>query len=379
MFELNLVSLPGDGIGTEVVDAALAVLKRAGELWNVRFNVEPVEAGAARFARTGVVYTDDDFNLCKTSDAILLGALGLPEVVHRDGTEAGPDLQFRLRFDLDLYAGVRPIRRFAAAPGPLSTPQPFDFTVIRENTEGLYASRGGGASVSDKVCTDTLIITAAGSDRIIRFAFDYALAHAPLAGPPTVTCVDKANVLRSYAFFRSRFNAIASQYVGRVAVNRVYVDAFCAQMVLQPTSIHVAVAENMFGDIVSDLAAGILGSLGLAPSGDIGVKHGVFQPSHGSAPTIVGKDEANPVATILSAAMMLDWLAEKKSNPVLLGMAADIRGAVEGAVNDPSSRTRDIGGAAGTRGCSTAVEAQLRGPDAARRNAAATSAANTTV
>jgi 3-isopropylmalate dehydrogenase len=363
MIELNLVSLPGDGIGTEVVETTLGVLKRAAERWDVHFNIEPVEAGAARFARTGAVYTEADFDLCKRSDAVLLGALGLPEVVHHDGTEAGPDLQFRLRFDLDLYAGVRPIRRFAPVPGPLSTPHPFDFTVIRENTEGLYASRGGGASVADKVCTDTLIITAAGADRIILFAFEYALAHAPRAGSPAVTCVDKANVLRSYAFFRSRFNAIALQYAGRVAANRVYVDAFAAHMVLQPASIHVSVAENMFGDIISDLAAGIVGGLGLAPSGDIGDAHGVFQPSHGSAPTIAGKDEANPIATILSAAMMLEWLAEKKSKASLTGMAADIRAAVERAVHDPSSRTRDIGGTSGTRACGAAVESHLLGPN----------------
>ena len=231
MVDVKLVSLPGDGIGTEVVNATIGVLREAGDRWGARFIVEPVEAGAARYARTGVVYSEADFEICRAADVILMGALGLPDIVHRDGTEAGPDLQFRLRFDLDLYAGVRPIRRYAAAPGPLATRDPFSFTIIRENTEGLYASRGGGAAVGDKVCTDTLIITAAGSDRIIRFAFDYALANAPLSGPPTVTCVDKANVLRSYAFFRSRFDALAKVYSGRVATNRVYVDAFCAQMV----------------------------------------------------------------------------------------------------------------------------------------------------
>ena len=228
----------------------------------------------------------------------------------------------------------------------------------------MYASRGGGAAVGDKVCTDTLIITAAGSDRIIRFAFDYALANAPLSGPPTVTCVDKANVLRSYAFFRSRFDALAKVYSGRVATNRVYVDAFCAQMVMRPTSIHVAVAENMFGDIVSDLAAGIVGSLGLAPSGDIGDVHAVFQPSHGSAPTIAGKDEANPIATMLSGAMMLDWLSRKDHANVLAGMAADIRSAVDRTLDEPASRTRDLGGAASTRACAAAVAANLRGPEA---------------
>jgi 3-isopropylmalate dehydrogenase len=362
MVDIKLASLPGDGIGSEVVKAALLVLESAGERWGARFVVEPIDAGAARYVRSGAAYAESDFELCRAADVILLGALGLPEVVHNNGTEVGPDLQFRLRFDLDLYAGVRPVRRYFASPGPLATPDPFAFTVIRENTEGLYASRGGGAAVADNVATDTLIVTAAGSDRIIRFAFDYALANPPLSGAPTVTCVDKANVLRSYAFFRSRFDSIAPQFGRRVNVERVYVDAFCAQMVLRPTSIHVAVAENMFGDIISDLAAGIVGSLGLAPSGDIGDCHAVFQPSHGSAPTIAGKDEANPVATILSAAMMLDWLAGKRSANNLTGMAADIRFAVERAIDDPETRTRDLGGAAGTRACAAAVIANLKGP-----------------
>jgi 3-isopropylmalate dehydrogenase len=367
MHDVKLVSLPGDGIGAEVVGAALAVLRAGGERWDTRFVVEPVEAGAARFARTGIVYTPEDFELCRAADAILLGALGLPDVLHRNGTEAGPDLQFRLRFDLDLYAGVRPIHRYPAVPGPLATERPFDFTVIRENTEGLYASRGGGASVGDKVATDTLIMTAAGVDRIVRFAFEYALARPPLAGRPTVTSVDKANVLGSYAFFRSRFDRIAAGYAGRVDTNRVYVDAFCAQMVLDPASIHVAVAENMFGDIISDLAAGVMGSLGLAPSADIGDAHGVFQPSHGSAPGIAGKDLANPIATILSAAMMLEWLSERTPGPTLRGMAADIRAAVDATIGDPSSRTRDIGGTVGTRACAGAVVARLRGPQGVAR------------
>ena len=360
---LKLVSLPGDGVGTEVVPAALSVLRAAGMRWDVDLVVEPIDAGASRFARTGLVYSESDFGLCKEADAILLGALGLPDIVHKDGTEAGPDLQFRLRFDLDLFAGVRPIQRFVAVPGPLALHGPFELTIIRENTEGLYASRGGGASVSDQVATDTLIVTAKGTDRIVRFAFDYALAHPRLDGEPLVTSVDKANVLRSYAFFRSRFDAIAREYEGRVRAARVYVDAFCAQMVMDPRSVHVAVAENMFGDIISDLGAGIVGTLGFAPSGDIGERHAVFQPSHGSAPTIAGKGLANPVATILSAAMMIDWLGMKKSLPALTGMAEDIRSAVDLAMQDTQAHTRDIGGSASTESCTRSVISHLSGPE----------------
>jgi 3-isopropylmalate dehydrogenase len=214
--------------------------------------------------------------------------------------------------------------------------------------------------------TDTLVITADGVDRVCRFAFEWAEGHpqsTPEGPRRHVTCVDKANVLRSYAFFRSRFDLVARDYEGQVDAGRAYVDAFCAQMVLQPHSIHVAVAENMFGDIVSDLAAALIGSLGLAPSGDIGTQNGVFQPSHGSAPNIAGKGVANPVATILSAAMMLDWLGMRRASKSLHGFAADLVGAVDRALADDSALTRDVGGGASTASCAEAVAACLLGPD----------------
>ncbi len=371
MDSVDLVSLPGDGIGTEVVDATLRVLERGGRMWDINFTVEHVDAGASRFARTGTVYSEADFEMCKAADAVLLGALGLPDVLLPDGTEAGPDLQFRLRFDLELYAGVRPVRRLAAVPGPLRKTLPFEFTIVRENTEGLYASRGGGAVVKDTVVTDTLVMTAAGVDRVCRFAFEWAENHPQLTPDRPrrhVTCVDKANVLRSYAFFRSHFDSVSRDYTGRVDAVATYVDAFCAQMVLQPESIHVAVAENMFGDIVSDLAGALIGSLGLAPSGDMGARYGVFQPSHGSAPTIAGKGIANPVATILSAAMMLDWLGVSRASERLVGFAADLVGAVDRALADDSALTRDVGGVASTFSCAEAVAAGLEGPEAKSRD-----------
>lgn len=353
--EIKLVALPGDGVGPEVVGATLDVLTAAGELWDVFFNIEAVEAGGARFKRTGTVYTEADFEVCRAADAVLVGALGLPDAVLADGTEAGPDMQFRLRFDLDLYAGVRPIRRFPGVPGPLRTHQPFSFTVIRENTEGLYASRGGGSVVADRVATDTSVLTAFGVDRVCRFAFEYAIDHPPLGGGRSlVTSVDKANVLRSYAFWRRHFDAVAAEYGDRVDASRAYVDAFCAHLVLAPQAVHVAVAENMFGDIVSDLAAAVAGSLGLAASADIGDRHGVFQSAHGSAPDIAGRGVANPVATILSAAMMLEWLG-------LAPVAADVEQAVERSLADSGSRTADVGGSAGTQAAAQAVIAALRG------------------
>lgn len=357
MRELKIASVPGDGIGNEVVGAALQVLEAAAELHGLTLNVEKVDGGAERYRRHGVVCTEADFELCRAADVILLGALGLPDVLLPDGTEAGPDLQFRLRFELELYAGVRPVRLWPGIPGPLREATGLDLTIVRENTEGLYASRGGGAVVAERVATDTLVITAEGTDRVCRHAFEYALNHPRAGETPSVTCVDKANVLRSYAFWRRRFNAIASEYTGRVEARHVYVDAFTAHLVLEPAAVHVAVAENMFGDIVSDLAAALVGSLGLAPSGDIGDRHAVFQPAHGSAPTIAGRGVANPIATILSAAMLADWVGEHS-------MAADIEQAARAALARPSGRTRDIGGVAGTQVVAGLVIEALRGPGA---------------
>jgi 3-isopropylmalate dehydrogenase len=362
MTTIKLVSLPGDGIGPEVTDAALAVLRAAAERWGFALAVETVEAGAARYARTGVVYTEADFALCRSADAVLLGALGLPDVLKPDGTEAAADLMFRLRFDLDLYAGVRPVERWPGVPGPLGRGGTWSITVVRENTEGLYASRGGGTVVRETVATDTLVLTATGVDRIVAWAFEWAAAHPPVSGPPKVTCVDKANVLRSYAFWRRRFDAVAARYAGRVAADHQYVDAFVAQVVLAPETVHVAVAENMFGDIVSDLTAAVVGSLGLAPSGDVGERHAVFQPAHGSAPSLAGRGVANPVAAILSGALLLEWLAPRQGAPVLATAARAIHDAVGQALADPATRTADVGGRASTAACTAAVIAALPRP-----------------
>lgn len=362
MATVKLADVAGDGIGREVVDAALRVLDACGHRYDVRFEVEAVDVGADRYRRTGMVYSPADFQVCRDADAILLGALGLPDVCHADGTEAGPDLQFRLRFDLDLYAGVRPLRRFPGIRGPLNTDQDFSFTIIRENTEGLYASRGGGAVVRNNIVTDTMVMTQWGVDRIARFAFDWADQHPVSGRPKRVTCVDKANVLRSYAFFRSRFDAVANSYAGRVEADRCLVDAFAAEVVLRPARFHVAVAENMFGDIISDLGAALVGSLGLAPSGDIGDRHAVFQPAHGSAPALAGKNVANPVATVLSAALLLNWLRPRLSLPVLDAMARDINQAVEATLANPATRTADIGGQASTTAVTDAIIGHLAEP-----------------
>jgi len=362
VIEIKVASVPGDGIGPEVVAAGQRVLSAVGNLYDVRFVFENIDAGAGLYRRDGTAYHESDFKLCQDADAVLVGALGLPDVCLPDGTEAGGQLNFRLRFGLELFAGVRPTRRLRNVMGPLASDRPFDFTIIRENTEGLYASRGGGSVVADRVVTDTMIVSDVGVDRVVRFAFDWAMRHPPLTGTPRVTCVDKANVLRSYAFFRNRFGRVAQEYAGQVESESRYVDSFCADLVLTPWLFHVCVAENMFGDITSDLAGSLSGSLGLSPSADIGSNHGVFQSAHGSAPTLTSKGVANPVATILSVAMLVEWLSEKWDSAVLREMAGDLVQAVPRALDEPGARTPDIGGRGTTQGCTQAVIDSLIGP-----------------
>ncbi len=297
---------------------------------------------------------------------MLLGAAGLPDARHVDGREAGSDAIFRLRFDLDLYAGIRPVRHYPGTTTPLADAAGIDYVIVRENVEGLYAGRHGGSRVEGEVAADTSIITRKGTERIVEFAFDLAAERtgAPSDGVSRVTSVDKSNVLASYAFFRD----VATEVAGRhpaIAFDSVYVDAAALYLVTRPTTFDVIVAENMFGDILSDLAAGTIGGLGLSPSADVGDEHGLFQAAHGSAPDIAGKGIANPLATILSVAMMLDWIGRKHDDTFAKRAASWIDEAVTSALADGSALTRDLGGSAGTAAAGDAVLRALEGVAAA--------------
>jgi 3-isopropylmalate dehydrogenase len=284
-------------------------------------------------------------------DAILLGAMGLPGVRWPDGTEMAPQLDLRER--LDLYSGVRPIYLFHAEDSPLRGRQAgdIDFVLLRESTEGLFSTRKAPRNPSGDRATDTMLVTRAGAERIIRAAFRIAAGRKN-----RVTLVDKANVLPSMAFFRQIFDEISSEFPG-IQTDRVYVDAAALYLVQRPQMFDVIVTENMFGDILSDLGAALVGGMGMAPSADIGEKYAIFQPSHGSAPDIAGKGIANPVATILSAAMMLDWLNTGASR---LG-AAMIQTAVRTVFADPRARTADMGGSLTTSQMGAAILAALPG------------------
>lgn len=287
--------------------------------------------GAGEFLRSGNPLPDEAFDACRESDAVLLGAMGLPGVRWPDGREMTPQIDLRER--LELYAGPRPIYLYSADDSPLKGYQAgeIDFVIVRENTEGLFSARGSVQPEDRSSASDVLHLTRKGCERICRYAFEEAMRRRKKC-----TLVDKANVLPTMVFFREIFDEVAQDFP-EVATEHLYVDAAALFLVQRPESFDVLVTENMFGDILSDLAAGLVGGMGMAPSGDLGTDCAVFQPSHGTAPDIAGQEKANPIGTILSAALMLEWLGENKASK-------QIRNAVKTTLNNPAHRTPDMGG-----------------------------------
>lgn len=359
MGEYSVAVLAGDGIGHEVSAEGIRAVEAAAEaVGGLELIFEETGAGATQWQRTGVAITDDQFQQCAEASAMYMGAIGLPEARHPDGTEVAGDVMFRLRFDLDLYAGIRPVRSYDGVPGLLANSSGIDYIVVRENVEGLYASRGAGVNVRDEVVTDTIVITRRGTEKVVRKAFELAVARSGQRTESRVTCVDKSNVLKSYAFFRQVYDEVAATFP-EIETERVYVDAMTLYQIQRPQTFDVVVAENMFGDIISDLSAGTVGGLGLASSGDIGDAHGLFQPAHGSAPTIAGKNIANPAAAILSGGLMLDWIGQQHKDEQARTAARLIDRAVAKVLSDPATRTTDLGGHASTSACGDAVVKQI--------------------
>ena len=335
MKSYEIAVLAGDGIGPAVMREAVKVPRAVeGRLARVKFEIHELAAGASEYLRNGDPFPEESFESAQASDAILLGAMGLPDVRAPGGTEIAPQLDLRER--LDLYCGLRPLRLFHEDLTPLRSYRggEIDFLIVRENTEGLFFSRKQRYSSEDPEVRDILRISRKGSERLFRAAFREAKRRRG-----RLTLIDKSNVLPSMAYFREIFDGVAEEFPG-VHTERIYVDAASLYLVQRPQDFDVIVTENLFGDILSDLAAGLVGGMGLAPSADFGDRHGMFQPSHGSAPDIAGQDAANPIATILSVAMMLEWLA----HPETVRGAAAVRQAVEAVLQQPELRTRDLGG-----------------------------------
>jgi 3-isopropylmalate dehydrogenase len=288
--------------------------------------------------------------------------MGSPEIRYPDGTEISPQLDLRER--LDLFAGVRPVRALPGLPASLADPRAadIDFVIVRESTEGLFAARGRTAREGERAARDTMVITRGASERLFHFAFRLARRRRDRGRPGAVTCVDKANVLGAFAFFRGIFDEVARRYPD-VPAERSYVDAMGLSLVKRPWELDVLVTENMFGDILSDVGAGLVGGMGLAPSGDVGESHAVFQPCHGSAPDIAGQGRANPTATLLSAAMMLDWLGERHSSIACERGGRLLAAAVERAFRDGDLVPFELGGEAGTTAIARRVMECVRSGD----------------
>jgi 3-isopropylmalate dehydrogenase len=346
--------IPGDGIGKEVIPEAIKVIEACGAEVKLTF----FDWGADRYLAEGVSVPPDGFaTLARDFDAIFVGAFGDPRVPSNIHAR---EILLGMRTKMDLFANVRPVRLMDASLCPLKgiEPRDLDFVVIRENTEGVYGDLGGvfRQGTADEIAIQEDINTRKGVERIIRYAFEYCAGNKKMDGSPRrrVLMCDKSNAMtHAGGLWQRTFKEVASEYP-RIETQHMYVDALCMQMVRDPRAFDVIVTNNMFGDIITDLAAGLQGGLGMAASGNIRPGHtSMFEPVHGSAPPIAGKNVANPFGAILTAAMMLAHL----------GMAAEalkIESAVLDAVREGKT-TSDIGGSLGTREAGDWVAQRIAG------------------
>ena len=361
--QFRIAVFAGDGIGLEITEPCVMLVERAlAKVGGVSVSPVRLAAGAGAYRATGEALPAASLAEARKADAILLAAMGDPATRYPDGTEIMP--QVDLRMELGLYAGVRPVRSIPGVGGPLADPRAsaLDFVLIRESTEGLFAHfRDGVVEPDDSAAHDRLTITRAGTERVSEFAFRLAAQRKSAGFPGLVTCVDKANAFKSYAFFRKVFDERAA-YHPSIRRGYAYVDAFALDMVRRPWDFDVVVTENIFGDILSDLGAGLIGGLGFAPSADIGDAHAVFQPCHGTAPDIAGKGIANPTAMILSGAMMLEWLGDTHGSPEATAAGALLRHAVDHAFAGGELTPYDRGGRSDTAAIVKAIAAALDQP-----------------
>lgn len=331
----RIALIPGDGIGVDVTAEAAKVLACVADEAGLQLEMTEWDLGAERYLRTGSAITPDEMDQLRSEyDAIFLGAIGDPRV---PGNEHAREILLGMRFQLDLYINLRPVKLYEARMSPLRdvTPEDVDIIVFRENTEGAYVGMGGNfkQGTTDEVAIEEDINTYKGAERIIRAAFEYAQR----TGRRKVTLSDKANAMQhSGRLWRRVYRDVGIEY-SSIEQNAVYADALAMDMVLHPARYDVIVAPNLFGDILSDLAAALVGGLGLAPSASLHPgKNGLFEPVHGSAPDLVGTRRANPLAAILTAGLMLEHLGHAT-------IASGVERAVKKAVQTGNT-TPDLGG-----------------------------------
>ena len=328
MYKIAIIS--GDGIGQEVMQACEYLLDNL----DLEFSFEYGEAGFDCFNKNGTTLPEETIKIANNSDAVLFGA--------STSTPGEPSPIINLRKELNVYANIRPIKSYK---GVKCIRDDIDFVIVRENTEGLYSQVEYGDS--EKMIAER-VITKKASERISKAAFNLCIKR----GESKVTCVHKSNVLKKTdGVFKESFYNVAKQYP-QITSEDYYVDAMAMYLITQPQNFDVIVSSNLFGDILSDESAGLVGGLGLAPSGNIGDHNGLFEPVHGSAPDIAGKNIANPCSMILSASMMLDYLGEWE-------ISNDIKNAVEKVIAECKIRTPDLGGDAYTMDVAKAIVKEL--------------------
>ncbi|MEM2102976.1 MAG: isocitrate/isopropylmalate dehydrogenase family protein [Candidatus Bathyarchaeia archaeon] len=363
----KVVVLPGDGVGKEVIPESVKVLKTAeNTVGGFRLEFHQFDCGAEYWRKTGkkAEWPSGTFEACKKADAVLLGAVGLPDALRADGTPVGGDVIFGLRFGLDLYANVRPVKLYGGVPCPIAGKKAgdVDLVVVRENTEGMYTpihgilSRGG----RNELAVDVRVITEKGAERVVKYAFELCKKRkgAPIDEKHRVTCVDKSNVLQGCVLFRSIYDKIAKDYP-YIEKDYAYIDAFTQWLIRKPEFYDVVVTSNMFGDIISELTAAITGGVGLASAGNIGYTHAVFEPIHGSAPRIAGQNKANPIGAILAGKMMLEWLGETRNDAALKKAAEKMEKAVMLVLKARKIITYDLGGISSTEMVGNAIASLL--------------------
>jgi len=353
---MRIVVLPGDGIGPEITAATIAVLETVNRGFALGLVFENHEVGFVSLKAAGTTFPDSVFEACKAADGVLLGPVSHLDYPPRD--QGGLNPSGSLRIGLDLYANIRPARSREGLPHWGRTPM--DLVIVRENTEGFYADRNMHLGVGEFMPTPDLAlsvrkITAQGSNRIARAAFELARTRRR-----KVTAVNKINVLKvTEGLFLREVRKVAQAFPD-VACEEQLVDSMAAMLVRDAARFDVVLATNMYGDILSDEATELSGSLGLAASINAGDAHCMAQAQHGSAPDIAGQDRANPVSLMLSAAMLLGWLAQKHARPEYASAQQVIEASVDELVRDPAMRTRDLGGPLGTRAFTDALCEAIR-------------------
>ena len=349
----RIAAIPGDGIGKEVMPEALRVLHAAAERFGFALQTTPIAwASCDHYAQTGQMMPDDWKAQLQGMDALLFGAVGWPATVPDHVSLWGSLLKFRREFDQ--YINLRPVRLFDGVPCPLAGRKPgdIDYLIVRENTEGEYTSLGGVmyAGTEREIVVQEAVFSRFGADRVLKYAFELARSRPRRQ----LTVATKSNgIAISMPWWDARTDAVAKDYP-EVAVDKQHIDILSARFVLQPQRFDVVAATNLFGDILSDLGPATTGTIGLAPSANLNPERrfpSLFEPVHGSAPDIYGRNIANPIAMIWSAALMLDFLGERAAHDAIVG-------AIERVLVD-GPRTGDLGGQASTTEVGEAIAARI--------------------